>query len=308
MSELLPCLKDADWPGSDATVARLLWNGEQSDYMPWVALGYDHPHTFEFLPRATLAEMGKSEQEVERDALRALRERPAAWEPWDVKLGFFKKLKMLACGNDYLAAERILDPVFMREAQQRLKAKMLLAGVPRRGALMVTDAKQDKQKLKHFLAIICQQFAEGGSPPISPAAFAVDDGRIIGVFDALARAIVPVLESQEEAGAEDEGPYITRMVLTNKETGQETPLVCGHDSDFDRLANHLVTAVGDAVVEHLKRPVFSGRVDVEISCPVPDLDQRAAKLQAFIQGMASEMASAAGRTVEVSLSTQHSDR
>ncbi len=118
---ILPCLKEPGWAGAEKTVCRPLWTGERSPHIPWVAFGYDHPHSFEFLGRDRLEGLGKSEDAVEREALTNLRARPASWQEISVKLGWFKKLRLQVCGDDFLAAERVLDTTFMLEAQRKLK-------------------------------------------------------------------------------------------------------------------------------------------------------------------------------------------
>src|SRR5262249_20828325 len=110
-SIILPCLKEPGWAGQ-GDLCRPLWDGIESAHMPWLAFGYDRPNTIEFLSRAKLEELKKTERDIEREAIRNLRLRKASWHPTQAKLGFLKKLKMLICGDDYFAAEKILDPGF----------------------------------------------------------------------------------------------------------------------------------------------------------------------------------------------------
>jgi len=84
---LLPCLKEPDWPGSARSVCRRLWTEADSPYIPWLAFGYDQPHTFAFLSREQLSDLKKTEREIEREALRNLRLRKATWHSTSVKLG-----------------------------------------------------------------------------------------------------------------------------------------------------------------------------------------------------------------------------
>ena len=62
---LLPCLKERKWIGRERTVCRALWENEASAYMPWLAIGYDHPHTFEFIDTARLSLLNTTERELE---------------------------------------------------------------------------------------------------------------------------------------------------------------------------------------------------------------------------------------------------
>lgn len=303
---LLPCLKDFDWPGKDGCVARPLWAEGKSRYVPWVAFGYDLPHSFEFLPQAELARLGKTEAEVERVAIQELRQRRASWQPWNIKLGLFKKLKMLACGNDFFAAERILDPIFLQDAQRQLQAKGLLLGVPRRGALVATDAFQDDARLNAFLALVYQQFIEGGSPPISPVAFAAKDGRIISIVDDAVRMAKPPQTTQAESNHEgtDVETYVSR-ILTDVD-GKVMPVILAVDTDFDRLANALVQAVARTTVEFLSRDDFIGEIRVAIPSNTPNLAEGLPRLRAHLERLAFDLAARSGRTVRISIDATRS--
>lgn len=305
MGPILPCLKDYQWAGKDETVARPLWRDGSSTFMPWVALGYDHPHTFEFLSRAELLRVGKDERALEHEAIGNLRQRKASWEPYDVKLGFLKKLRMLACGDDFLAAERILDPVFLQEAQTRLGAKGLLAGVPRRGALMVTDFEQDQDRISAFLALVCQHYKEDAAAPVSPAAFLIGDGRIGGVVDEVALLLMgqegdDEEESEDEDEAGEDDTYVSRMTVTGK-TGMETVVIIAVDTNFDRLANALIGAVTAAVADFLPRPAFSGNINVIIPADAHNSDEELARLRSHLEGLVSELTAQTGKVARISL-------
>jgi uncharacterized protein YtpQ (UPF0354 family) len=190
MSEepLLPWLKEPAWTGRDGVVARPLWR-ESSPYVPWVALGYDHSSSFKFLSKDQLPE-GRTPGELESDAIRNLRERPASWQDLELDLGGFRRLKMLVATDDF-TAERILDPAFLLEAQGALNAAGLLVAVPRRGFLAVTALDTNVERVHTFGAVAATQFQGGESAPVTPALFTVRNGQITGAVDVVARAVVP---------------------------------------------------------------------------------------------------------------------
>jgi hypothetical protein len=190
MSEepLLPCLKEPAWMGRDSVVARPLWR-ESSPYVPWVALGYDRSQTFEFLNKDQLPQ-GRSAGELESEAIHNLRQREASWQDLELDLGGFRRLKMLVATDDF-TAERILDPAFLLEAQGALNASGLLVAVPRRGFLAVTALDTNVERVHTFGAVVATQFQGGESDPLSPALFTVRGGRIAGLVDVVARAVVP---------------------------------------------------------------------------------------------------------------------
>ena len=185
---LLPCLKQPAWSGRDAVVARPLWR-ESSPYVPWVALGRDRPEGFELLGRDQ-APAGSSPSELEGEALRNLRLRPASWQDLELDLGGFRRLKMLVATDDF-TAERILDPAFLLEAQRALEAPGLLVAIPRRGFLVATALDTNVERVHTFGAIAATQFQGGESAPITPALFTTRNGQLVGVVDVVARAIVP---------------------------------------------------------------------------------------------------------------------
>ena len=197
---LLPCLKEPAWSGRDAVVSRPLWR-ESSPYVPWVALGYERAGTIEFLGRDRAA--NRDAGELEREALANLRRREASWQELRLELGGFKNLRMLAAADDVLAAERILDPAFLEEAQRQLRAPGLFVGIPRRAFLVVTAFDTIVERCHAFGAVVATQFQGAESDPITPLLFTAKNGRLVGTVDVVARAIVPPesMSGEPAAGA-----------------------------------------------------------------------------------------------------------
>jgi hypothetical protein len=186
---LLPCLQPPAWSGSERALARPLL-AEPSPYVPWVALGYDEPGAFRFLERDA-APTERAPDALEAEAVAHLQQRPARWQDLELDLGGFKRLRMLVAGDDLLAAERILDQPFLLEAQRRLDAAGLLVGIPRRGFLVATALDNHVERVHTFGAVAATQFQGGESDPLTPALFTVRGGRVAGVVDVVARAVVP---------------------------------------------------------------------------------------------------------------------
>jgi hypothetical protein len=200
MSErlLVPCLQPPAWSESERALARPLWP-EPSPYVPWVALGYDEPGAFRFLERAA-PPAGRALDALEAEAVANLQKQPARWRELELDLGGFKRLRMLVAEGGVLDAERILDPVFLLDAQRRLDAAGLLVGIPRRGFLVATALDNNVERVHTFGAVAATQFQEAESDPISPALFTTRGGRIAGLVDIVARAVVP--PSRMESGSE----------------------------------------------------------------------------------------------------------
>jgi hypothetical protein len=299
-SPIVPCLKEPAWPGRDTAIARPLWR-EASPYVPWVALGYDHPHTFEFLNREQ-APAESTPSELERDAIRNLRKRAATWQELDVKLGWFKKLKMLVAIDDFLAAERILDTAFLLEAQRKLGAPGLFVGIPRRSFLVVTAVDTNVEKVQAFGVVAATQFQSGESAPITPALFTTRNGQIVGTLDAVAKALVPpekmtgasaepgetADDGDDDEAAEDE-PYVSGMVVADKAGNEELVIMAGGD-DSEKLARALVNALASSMSRHMASPKFSGRIKVVIlGMTPPDVKAQMPSVEQHLKGILAEV-------------------
>jgi uncharacterized protein YtpQ (UPF0354 family) len=307
-SGILPCLKEPAWSGRD-DVCRPLWNGVESAHIPWLAFGYDHPHSFEFLGRARLEEMKKTERDVEREAIRNLRLRKATWHPTQVKLGFLKKLKMLICGDDYFAAEKILDQGFMREGQAKLGASLLAVGIPRRGFMIATDGKQPMDRLGVFAGAVSTQYQRADSPPITPAIFAVMDGKIVGMLQGAEEVGKGVVEREAESPGED-GAFLQSLVVANEETGLEEVHICAGGADLGKLGQAIEDAFRQTLVQHLPRKEFGGGIRVVILVDMtPEVIRRQlSSLEEHLRGTVAEtrVKTVSGRPVAVTFQEDRS--
>lgn len=302
---VLPCLKAPDWEGSDASVCHRLPLEVESPYLPWIAFGYDEPHTFAFLSRAQLADLQRSEPEVEREALRNLGLRPASWDSVDVKLGLFKKLKMLACTDDFFAAERILDAGFMRQAHSRLKAGALAVGVPRRGVLMATDAQQPVERLTLFVGAVSAQYHRAESAPITPAVFAVVEGKIVGMLQGGEDVGKEIVERESD----NQSVFLQRLVVTDTAGLEAVHLLVGAEGRKE-LAEAIQSAFADTLKQNLNRKEFGGEITLVV---IADMTPQAVRnalpsLVAHLQGVIEEMKlqTTGGRPVRVSLEVKES--
>ena len=307
---LLPCLKELKWPGHTDTVCHPLWDQESSPYMPWVAFGFDHPHSFEFISTERLAELKTTAQELESKALAALRARPARWEPVDVDANG-KTLRILTCAGDFFSAERVLDPAFMQQAQKILKASGLWVGVPRRGLLMAASANQDQDLIAGFGAAVAGQFSRAESALISPMLFGVKDGAIVGIFDAIAKAAVPDGEPRgalggpegddEELDEDDDpnAPFVSAIVSRNDQGSEDVHMVVAGD-DADTLAKAIEAGFGTLLKEHAGRKEFSGHIQIVVVAP-PPARRHIPKLLEHLKGICSELSRGKERRYRVSL-------
>src|SRR5258707_8513091 len=106
---IVPRLRQADWNGKDQVVSRSLLPNQTDN--PLVAFGYDLPHTIQYINRADLAKLNRSEAEIELEAIGNLQDHHASWTREKIEADFLSEsLEVLRCDGDFLAAEHILDP------------------------------------------------------------------------------------------------------------------------------------------------------------------------------------------------------
>jgi hypothetical protein len=314
---VLPCLKEAKWVGRGDSVCRALWEKQSSNFMPWVAIGYDRPHTFEFISTKGLAELNTTEEALHARALEALRARPAKWQPVELDVEG-TPLKMLVCTGDYFSAEHILDPEFMKEAQRILKAPGLLVGVPRRGFLMATVVgEKDHRLLLAFGAGVAGQYSRGESALISPMLFAMKDGRIVAIIEDIADAIVPDGEPKgapkgapgdEDDEDEEEGdpgePYVSAMVTRNDRGTEDVHLMAG-GPDGDRLAKAIEVGFQGLLKEHARRPEFSGHIQIVVLGNTPVSERKnIPSLLEHLRGICNDLSKGNDKRYRVSLTYQ----
>ena len=280
---LFPCLKPSDWALADGTVRRRLCDTPMSQPGPWLAFGYDHPQVFEFLRPDQLAELHTNAHEVETQAIANLRMRPAAWEATTVNVDGFEHLSLLVCSDDFLAAERILDADFMRQAQTTLRASALLVGIPRRGVLMATRADDDGRLVLAFALVVKEQFGKAESAPVSPQLFVVKGGAIAAMLDDMtdvtvervndAPAAIPDAKADESQRDDEDAPSISTIVVRNDRGLEDVHLLAGGPNGA-RLAKAIETAFRDVIVEHLARSEFSGHVQIVVLAMTPRSERK----------------------------------
>jgi hypothetical protein len=125
--------------------------------------------------------IGKTVAEFESEAHFNLCRRPATWTS-------LIDGAIVVSNDDYLSAERILDPAFMLEGASLLgcRDRSLLAAVPRRGYLFATSTSRCRHDSAHAFAFkqIVEQFhAEAGEHRITPMIFQLLEGRIHTIME-----------------------------------------------------------------------------------------------------------------------------
>lgn len=299
---ILPCLKDPNWEGSEDSICRRLDLDVDSSQLPWIAFGYDGAQAFEFLSKSALQSLGKTPEQIEREALRNLRLRKASWETVEAKMGFFRKLTILACTNDYFSSERILDVGFMRDVQNRIKAGGLAVGIPRRGVLMVTKTDQPPKHLWAFAAGVSAQYHRGETAPITPSVFAMVDGKVVGILEGGSEAGRQAVERERAAGG---SVFLTKLNVANPETGREDVHFLVGGVNVQELTTAIQSAFTETVNTELKRKEFGGHIRVVILSDLISEEVRThlPKIVARLLALAEEtkLTTASGEPVRISV-------
>jgi hypothetical protein len=175
------------WQRSPTQVCRPVINGVALSGIPVVALTYLIPNPGSKMPnrafirKERIEQIGKTVRDFEAEALWNLAARPATWGSTDLGGSI-----IAGCTDDYLAAERILDPAFLQLAHQQIADESLLVGIPRRGHLYATSlsgAMGNSQRAGTFKMIVEKMFHEGGELGITPWLFIVIGGYISSVAE-----------------------------------------------------------------------------------------------------------------------------
>ncbi len=302
---LLPCLKDRAWPGRDQTTCRVLWPDKASEYMPWLAFGFDHPHTFEFLNSDKLTELGLTEAQVEAQALANLRKRPAQWQSVDTPLDGGKTLTMLICMDDFFAAERIADPAFLKEAQRQLGVPAILVGAPRRGVMMAAAVQDDEDVGRAFAAVVASQSHGGESAMVSPMLFVVSDGAIIGLMESIADAMAAQQPAGDGEAAEDaDAPYVSAMTVKN-DAGKLEVHIVGGGEDGDRLVRGFEDAFPQLFKKYNEDPAFARKVKFLVFGYTPQAARdKMPRLMEHMRGLMADLQKSGVAPIEFELEIQ----
>jgi hypothetical protein len=180
---VFPVLMPASWrPSAMTTLYRPLLPDMIVPELPVVALAYlvlaaDSPVPNRIFIRVRQPRhLGKSAKDFYREAIHNVARRPAGW----TEVGMFGA-RLAVCDNDYLAAERVLDPEFLREAHRLLGDDELCIGIPARGqlwAMSMRAARADPVSLEAFALMVENRFDAARNMPLAPWPFTVTDGQL----------------------------------------------------------------------------------------------------------------------------------
>ncbi len=183
---LFPLLVHPRVQGAPGRLARPLFVGPKLSDIPVVTLVHfmsSDPWTASraFANEQRLTALGKKASDLEAEALHNVTQRPASWDT-----SALLSAGMLSCHDDYLAAERILDPTFLGLAGRLLGEDSIVLGIPMRGQLHATGFSRLTKDPRHALAFtttLRRIFEQAGEPAISPWPYLVIGGRLNSILE-----------------------------------------------------------------------------------------------------------------------------
>jgi hypothetical protein len=180
--KIYPILMSPQWePKHDAFSKRLQVPSDDPS-IPWITLGRVNSQDVHLLNGDLTIETESSGEALLQTAVDNLISRDASWHRVDSPSGDARRSDMLACVEDLLAAEHILDPDFVAAACDKLNTEILAVGIPRRGLIVAMDGRQPESSLMGFGALNLAEYHSGDSRPITPLTFLMAEGECSGLM------------------------------------------------------------------------------------------------------------------------------
>ena len=172
---IVPWLQRADWPHWRRTVCRPLLARTTASL--WLTCAEARGDTVASLDGTRRHER----EELEAEARRFLRDRPAAWSSIATTKGFLglgKRPRILVHDGDPYAACRVVDADFLRDAQQRLGSTHVLLAMPARDVIVAGTMDSTDE-----LFAIASKIFDEHERPLSDVLFLANDGALHGVAE-----------------------------------------------------------------------------------------------------------------------------
>ena len=169
---LMPSLRHRGDVALDEVVWNALLSEPEAIDLPVVVCGVDGETTFGMIRRDAI---DRTTAEAMQAALDNLAEETVEIETLELE-----ELSVRIVTGSFYAAEKLLDRAFMRQLHAELAAPMLVAAVPARGLLVVAPAREDRELIARFVALVGLHFEESGGRAISSSVMLVTDGRVAG--------------------------------------------------------------------------------------------------------------------------------
>lgn len=171
---VLICLKAPDWASRELTLCRPLLDSGPRALVPLMVYGHDMPSSF-----AIFRKDSRSQGQLEALHAQALENLKAL----EVEVHALEggPRGMLIVTGTYFASEKVLDVDFLRSMHARLASRLLYAGIPRRGALLLLgDAHPES--LRAFIQLCAEQYVPGDTASICRTPLLIHEGKVSGLL------------------------------------------------------------------------------------------------------------------------------
>ncbi|MGA9533198.1 MAG: hypothetical protein WBR18_10825 [Anaerolineales bacterium] len=179
---IYPILMSPQWEPRPDSFSKRLEVPSDDPSVPWITLGRVQSQDVHLLNGDLAGNAEASGDDLLVAAIGNLSDRDASWHRVDSANGSSSQSEMLACVDDLLAPEHILDSNFVAKAQHKLNTEILAVGIPRRGLIVAMDGRQPETSLMGFGALNLAEYHSGDSEPITPLTFLMADGKFSGLM------------------------------------------------------------------------------------------------------------------------------
>lgn len=280
--ELFPALKTAEWAVSArkhvAMQSLYACDDIQSDE-PVVGYVHDHPETVAFINSDSLGK-GTTITELHEHAMANLERRLAgnvAWDnlSFDANVEGLGKVEGLVLGGDYFASEAILSEKILKQAHAKLDSAMLMAVVPQRGEIFVTNLiSQENAEPERiiFVQFALKRFFNNEQSPVSTKVFIIRNGKIVGTVGGMDTIVE---QAQQQAAAEqqqDEEALQHSGSLKGTQHGTSLHIDV-NAACVATLEKNLQFVIKNYVSQVVEDASFDGEVHVKVAVSDPGFDE-----------------------------------
>ncbi|MFI6869268.1 hypothetical protein [Nocardia sp. NPDC050406] len=172
MNDIFPLLKPADWEHRDLVVHDRFGFGEDALV---VAYARDGDGNFEIITQG-------SPEAGDPEGLRRLAFGNLARQRYPFEVAEAGGLPFATASGHDFAAEKVLDPATVLEAQRLLGTDSIQIAVPRRTCLMAFPQDLTADQVQTMIKLVMYTYLDDsyGNAPITPSLFLFDQGELVG--------------------------------------------------------------------------------------------------------------------------------
>ena len=271
--ELFPALKTAEWAEGargHVVMQSVYLSDEYKDNEPVVGYVHDKPQTVMFVPADTLGDE-LSLQQVHEHAMGNL-ERCLATLEWqdltfDAGVDGLGSINGLVLAGEYFASEGLLSEAMLKKAHERLNSAMLMAIVPQRGELFVTNLVSQEQPEREpimFAEFAIKRFFNSEQAPISPNVFIIRNGKIVGNVGGM-EAIIESAKKMAQSEQAQEDALLEHEARLKGTTDAAALEISVKAHCVETMLKNLQHVIRDYAQTVMKNDGFDGTINVSVA-------------------------------------------